>query len=366
MIKLIISNIRDRFLSCIILAIVLALTLFTAVSPTKKVAEIIAEEGFYRRTGLESLYYFSTGGRDVREVCESVRDSVNLIGTGYNYMLTSDGFARLYPVDSGFFENLDFSFKRKAREFTSDKGYPAVVCKSLGSTYRMGETYKEHVRGANFTNVVIEFTVVGILSSDYGYFPAGSGLSQSDDFVYFIADDKTKGTSNTGEVFFTADSLESAKESINKVLGEQFEVISYGEGYNAVRTVTLETNGVSIILAVTSFLLSLCMMISHSMLSAASRQRKYSILFTCGSTRKKLLVIHILTDLIPTLAAVIAAALLVLADVLPNRQMAAIRGMTLSGIFTVIAEAALIFTVAEIITACAVLKSYKINLADER
>lgn len=35
-----------------------------------------------------------------------------------------------------------------------------------------------------------------------------------------------------------------------------------------------ELNGVAVILAVTSFLLALCMTVSNSMLSAASRQRK--------------------------------------------------------------------------------------------
>lgn len=365
MIKIIFSNIRGRLFNCIILTAVLTVTLFSAVSPVKNVADMLADESFYRQSGLEDVYYFDAGGRDVRTVCDSIKDDLNLIGAGYNSAVTKDGFSEFTPVGSGFFENLDFSYKKRLKDFGDTKGFPAVVCKSLGSYYALGETYTEGVR-IGFNEMNLTFTVVGILSGDRGYFYSWRGIRKADNFVYIVTDGSADHLYDDGEVYFTADSLDDAKSAVSKALGEQFEVKSVAEDYKTVRGVTLENLNVPIILTATSFLLSFCMMLSHSFLSAASYRKKYAVLFACGCTRKRLLLIHVLSDFVPALAAVLITAILTVINILRGDQLSILRQYTLSGLAAVVLEAAVIFAAVEAISAKTVMGSLNVGLADER
>ena len=365
MIKIICSNIRGRLFGCIILTAVLTVTLFSAVFPVKNVADMLADESFYRQSGLEDVYYFDAGGRDVRTVCDSIKDDLNLIGAGYNSAVTKDGFSEFTPVGSGFFENLAFSYKKRLKDFGDTKGFPAVVCKSLGSYYALGETYTEGVR-IGFNEMNLTFTVVGILSGDHGYFYSWRGIRKADNFVYISTEGSADHLYDDGEVYFTADSLDDAKSAVSKVLGEQFEVKSVAEDYKTVRGITLENLNVPIILTATSFLLSFCMMLSHSFLSAASYRKKYAVLFACGCTRKRLLLIHVLSDFVPALAAVLITAVLTVINILRGDQLSILRQYTLSGLVAVVLEAAVIFAAVEAISAKTVMGSLNVGLADKR
>lgn len=365
MIKIILSNIRGRLFSCIILTAVLTVTLFTAVSPAKNVSDMLADEWFYQRTGLEDVYYFDAGGRDVHEICENVKNSLDLIGAGYNSAVTHDGFAEITPVESGFFERLDFSFKKSLDDLSGVEGYPAVICKSLGSYYDLGKTYTEPVR-IGFNELNLTFTVVGILSSDRGYFYSWRGIQKADNFAYILTDGSADWLYDDGSIYFTADSFDEAKKAVGEAVGDQFTVNSVAQGYNAIRGVTLETLSVPIILTAASFLLSLCMMLSHSVLSAAAYRKKYSVLYACGCTRKKLLMIHVLSDFVPAFSAAVITTVLTVINMLGGPRISILEQYTLSGLLSVIAEAALIFLISEIISAKTVTGSMNVGLADER
>lgn len=365
MIKIIASNIRDRFASYLVLTAVLTIAFWLTLSPSQTVFGMIGVELFYRSSGLEDVYYFSSKGRDVSELCDQIEDSVDLIGTGYNYRTTLDGFADFYAADSGFFENLRFGFKKKAADFSSDEidGYPAVVCRSLGDTYLLGETYSEYF-GSHLQPVVLTFTVVGVLSSDYGYFPGRGMVDNQDNFVYLITDGTVDIFSSDGNVYFTAATKEDAQNAVNAACGELFEVSSYAEGYAAILDVNLENNSVPIILVVISGLLTLCMMISETMLSAVEFSKKYSILYACGYSRQRCLAIHILSDLCPFIAACVAGMTIML--MLWSSETPQNTYVNRVGISAALIEGALIFAAAELISFKSVINSFNVGLADER
>ncbi len=365
MIKIILANIRGRLFACAVLAAVLTASLFLAVPPLHNVLEMLADEWFYRRTGLENLYYFDAGGRDVGELSKSLEGKISLIGAGYNAMRAKDGFADFTPVDEGFFEQLDFGFRKKLKNTDGVTGCPAVVSKTMGSYYNLGETYTEAVTGPGFVEFNLTFTVVGVLSGDRGYFYSWQGIRHTDNFIYFLPDDETPGLFPDGNIYFTADSLESAKAAV-AAAGEQFDVISFAESNAVVRGASLKKLSVPIILTLASFLLSLCMTLSHSILTAAAYKKRYAVLFACGCTREKLLLIHILSDLAPVLLAVFAAALMTVLNILKGPQVSILRQYTPEGLLAAVLEAAAIFAAAEAAAAGTVLGARDVGLADER
>lgn len=375
MIKIIASNLRDRFGSYLLVTAVLVITFWITLSPSLTVFSMIGEENFYRNTGLKNVYFFSVNGRDVTELCDKIyADGVDLIGTGYNYLNTTDNFASFYPVDSGFFENLRYDFKKKMTDFSAVsleeldiKGYPAIVCRSLGNTYHLGETYNEYVLAPHAQTLDLTFTVVGVLSNDYGYFQARNMVENSDSFVYLIANGSADGVSSDGNIYFTADSIDDAKEAVKNSCGEQFEVHSYAEGHDTILDIDLENNSVPIILVFISSLLSLCIMVSNSMLSMLEFQRKYSILYTCGSSHKKCMTLHMLTDLCPVISAYIIVIIIIfMLKTSETSLMYYYDTLSLRNTMLTLIQAAIIFIISEALSAKTAKRTLSVALADER
>lgn len=365
MIKLVFSNIRTKLFSCALLTAVLAATLILAVPPVNSVSDALGNEMFYRSAGLEQVYYFSPVGQDVKTILNILNGEPNIIGAGYNSATTLDGFSEFVPVGSGFFESLNFSFKKRLKDLNKTEGVPAVVCKSLGRYYEIGKTYTEGIR-IGFNEIYLTFTVVGILQSDRGYFYSSRGIKKADNFVYLITDGSADWLYDNGNIYFTANSLDEATTVASKILGKDTVVNSVAKDYDTIRDINLEKLNVPIIVTVLSFLLSLSYMLSHSILLATACKKKYSILFACGCTPKKLVAIHLISDLLPALLAAVIASVTVAINIMCGNNISIYSQYSLSGLITVIVAAAIIFVISELLAATTVMESQNVGLADER
>ncbi|MCD8005687.1 MAG: hypothetical protein LUF29_01730 [Oscillospiraceae bacterium] len=300
---IILSNLKDRFPAYVRVTLMLTVMMFILSSLTEDLLPLIQIRQAYSNLGLENAVEI-TADSEIKSVVEDLGGKY--LGVSFRGKYTYDSLAYLQPVEADYFENLNYSFKKKI-SFNTVDGYPAVVVSSLGSYYTLGEVYTEILSGKDKTEVT--FTIVGILKNDFVYLTPSedspsSVVSEQNNYIFLITDenDEIFTQRDVYGALVIGDVTDFCSNIVSTGLVES--AVSTAAGFAEYCALELEIMGMTVMLAIISVLLCLAGVISNSILSRTVFAEKYRIISTCGASTAQCRAIQIITDLIPIIAAV--------------------------------------------------------------
>lgn len=319
--KIIFSNLSERQKGYIALFVELVILIFVTNVLLNRLIPFMELESVCKKMELGRIICFSMeeSEKDSREMAE-LTDTVWI---GQNLEGRYDKFGTVYvqPVNQMYFDFIKYDYYKKM-DFDGSSTNKVVIVRSLASQYQLGETYSIEINDVDFdgNNSVISFTVVGILENDYVLLPpyggsVGTMVEERKDAMFLIANPSVISEfGHTNTAMLIAADEERAQAAVDKLLClssvSEALCIQTMQQYNT--SLKMEMMGTPIILFITTVVLCLTGFISNVMLSIILYERKYSIYYICGISWKKCSAIQMVTDFVPTLAALIVSLVLLL------------------------------------------------------